>query len=452
MSDTPDALTPAEFARLQRLPPQEAIAYMRGRSALLASYNWQDVYAEGHARNFTVSRLAALDVLQDVYDAVMRATEGDLTRRDFIREVAQTLQTKGWWGVQAVQDPATGETVETNFNARRLQLIVDTNTRAAHAAGQWQRIQRNKALYPYLRYVTMDDAHVRAQHARWHNLTLPVDHPIWRQIYPPNGWRCRCRVVAMRQDEVDAGVSPTGQPLRTTAPAEQPREWVNQRTGEVRQILPGVAPGFDYNVGQASLARTGQMLLDKAASANARLAALAVAQTLQEPALLDAVTLDFAAFARRWLDAADQAGQGGQRLQLVNELRHVGALSDAALLSLARLRELPQSAIISVRAEDIVHTFRPGKAQPLPRDWYLELPRHLRAPQAVLFDGSKADFPAVLLVYPLPRAEQGQKLVVELDYKARDGRQKITTNVLRSARTEYLNNLTKMTVLDGSLQ
>ncbi|WP_343292976.1 phage minor head protein [Vandammella animalimorsus] len=452
MSDTPDALTAAEFAQLWRQPPHEAIATMQSRSKLLASYNWQDVYADEHLRNFTVSRLACLDTLQAVYEAVQRATAGDLSRRDFIREVEQTLRNKGWWGLNAVVDPATGETVQTHFNPSRLQLIYDTNTRAAHAAGQWQRIQRNKHLYPYLRYVTVGDEHVRPEHARWHNLTLPVDHPLWQQIYPPNGWRCRCRVVAMRQEEVDAGASPTGAPLRTEPPQEQPREWINRRTGEVRQIVPGVSPGFDYNVGQASLARTGQMLLDKAAGGDARLGALAVAQALQNPGLLDAVAEDFAAFARRWMDAVDHAEQGTAPLRLVNELRHVGALSDAALLRLAGLRELPQSAIISVRAEDVTHTFRGSKTGALPRDWYLQLPRHLREPQAVLFDGSKPNYPAVLLVYPLPDGPQGQKLVVELDYKTKDGREKIITNVLRSGRVDYLSNLKNMLVLDGTLQ
>lgn len=451
MSGETESISPTEFARRWRQKPQEAIDYVNARSTLLASYNWRDIYAEEHVRNFTVSRLTQMDVLQDVYDAVVRATAGDLTRRGFIDEVERALHVKGWWGLHEVIDPASGEAVQTRFNHRRLQLIYDTNTRAAHAAGQWQRIQRNKQSYPYLRYITMDDERVRKDHARWHNLTLPVDHPLWQQIYPPNGWRCRCRVIAMRQDEVDAGKTPTGAPLRTEAPDEAPREWINQRTGEVRQILPGIAPGFDYNVGQARLSHLGQLLLEKAATADARLAALSIEQALANPGLLNAVTEDFSAFAQRWIDAIDRAGQTGENLRLTNELRHVGTLPDAVLLRMAQLRELPQTAIISVRAEDVTHTFRGGKVEPLPRDWYLALPRHLLNPQAVLLDQSKPAYPAVLLVYPAPDTPQRQKLVIELDYKVKDGRNKITTNVLRSARFDDIRNLSRMPVLYGAL-
>ncbi len=157
-------------------------------------------------------------------------------------------------------------------------MIFDTNTRQAYAAGQWQRLQAAKHALPYLRYVTRDDGRVRAQHRAWHNVVLPVDDEFWKAHYPPNGWRCRCRVVALTQQdydrgysesrpgaEIDQGKHPTTkkdtqtgkrapivrEPFKKTRPPEVQIEHINRRTGEVTLGPRGIDPGFAYNAGQA---------------------------------------------------------------------------------------------------------------------------------------------------------------------------------------------------------
>lgn len=111
-----------------------------------------------------------------------------------------------WMAVFAMlTDPRTGELLKTRFDNARLQLIYDTNVRQAQAAGQWQRLVRNQNSTPYARYVTMDDSRVREAHRRWHNVTLALDDPWWDTHRPPNGWRCRCRIMGVAQQEYDAG-------------------------------------------------------------------------------------------------------------------------------------------------------------------------------------------------------------------------------------------------------
>jgi uncharacterized protein with gpF-like domain len=150
----------SDFAMLARLPPADAIAYMLGRADLTVTHNWQDLWQEEHARQFTVSRLARLDLLQSIHDSLSRSVAGDLSCRDWMRDTEQLQRDAGWWGEKQVLDPATGEMVTTRFNPARLALIYDTNTRQAAAAGQWDRIQRTKRSQPYLRYVTMRDDRV----------------------------------------------------------------------------------------------------------------------------------------------------------------------------------------------------------------------------------------------------------------------------------------------------
>lgn len=246
------------LAAALNLTPQEAVDYFRARGQLAQSFNWQDVYQEEHAQQFTVSRLANLDLLQSVYDGLLKSVQGDLSRRDWTRNAELLLREAGWWGKKEVLDPATGEMVTTTFDPPRLKLIFDVNTRVAHAAGQWQRIERNKQALPYIRYITRRDERVRASHRAWDNVTLPVDDPFWKTHFPPNGWRCRCRAMSITQAEYDAGLSPNGERLIKTAPDVQAVDWVNKRTGVIEKVPVGIDPGFAYNPGMAG-ARQAKM-------------------------------------------------------------------------------------------------------------------------------------------------------------------------------------------------
>lgn len=241
----------AEFAKLRRVVPAEAVAYLQGRGMLTQTFDWRDLWRDEHAHQFTVSRLARLDILKAMQEGITASVQGDLSRRDWSRDVTGMLQKAGWWGKKEVRDPVTGETVVTTFDPARVKLIYDVNTAQAYSAGLWERMERNKGTHPYIRYITKRDERVRASHAAWDNLTLPVDHPHWDTGYPPNGWRCRCRAMSMTQNEYDAGHAPTGADLVKVAPKVEMRNWANKRTGEVMRTPVGVDPGFDYNVGKA---------------------------------------------------------------------------------------------------------------------------------------------------------------------------------------------------------
>ena len=119
----------------------------------------------------------------------------------------------------------------------------------AYCAGLWERIERNKETHPYVRYITRDDGRVRPLHRRWDNLCLPVDHPFWKTHWPPNGWRCRCRVMSITAAEYERRTA--AGTIQTEAPQIMWRDWINKRSGEVSQVPAGIDPGFDYNAGVA---------------------------------------------------------------------------------------------------------------------------------------------------------------------------------------------------------
>lgn len=251
-----------DFARARRLPAAEAVAYMEGRSLTGETFSAYDLWRDEHSRAFTVSRLARADLLEAMQASLAKSVQGDLTRRDWIRSTETLLRDAGWWGTNEVTDPRTGEVLKTRFNHARLQLIFDTNVRQAQAAGQWQRMLRHRRTHPYARYVTADDGRVRPLHRSWHNVTLPLDDTWWETHRPPNGYRCRCRVIGVTQREYDAGVvldRPGAEldrnaPVRRTPMVKQRPpvdlvEWENPATGRTEYIPAGIDPGFDYNAG-----------------------------------------------------------------------------------------------------------------------------------------------------------------------------------------------------------
>ena len=264
-----------DFAQLKRLRPAEAIAYAQGRELAAETFSAYDLWRDEHSRAFTVSRLARADLLEALQESQKKSVAGDLTRRDWIKSTERLLKDAGWWGTNEVTDPRTGEVLKTRFNHARLQLIFDTNVRQAQAAGQWQRLLRNQRTHPYARYVSMDDDRVRPLHRSWHNVTLPLDHPWWSTHRPPNGYRCRCRVIGVTQRDYDAGevldrpgaetdrnAPLVRSPMRKQAPEDGSVEWRNPATGALERIPAGIDPGFDYNAGTTGRGRAFEEMVE----------------------------------------------------------------------------------------------------------------------------------------------------------------------------------------------
>lgn len=271
------------FAALARLSPQAALAYLKKRGQITQTWSWADLWQEEHAQQFTISRLANADLLRELQTLITASVNGELSRTDFMRDAKAHLQARGWWGEKTVVDPATGREVTTTFNPARLELIFNTNTRVAYAAGQWERIQASKASHPYIRYITKGDDKVRASHAAWNNVTLPVDDAFWHAHTPPNGWRCRCRIVSVSKRDYDRGLTPMGQAMKKIAPQVELTDWTNPRTGEISKVPEGVHPAFAYNPGKLRPKRLQALVLDKIAALDAELAA-ALKTELAKPA------------------------------------------------------------------------------------------------------------------------------------------------------------------------
>lgn len=232
---------------LEPLPHREAIAYFRskGFAPQLQRFSYLDHWREEHARNFVVAKAMQDDVLALIRGELDRALAEGRTLKQFQDDLRPALEKAGWWGKATMVDPLTGELSEVQLGSlRRLRVIYETNMRTAHAAGHWARIERTKTAFPYLHYIQIERSSKRHDHARFHDKIWRVDDPIWRKIYPPNGYFCGCTVI----QRTEGWMRRNNRQVSPDLDLEEV-EWTNRRTGETSLLPKGVTPGFDTNPG-----------------------------------------------------------------------------------------------------------------------------------------------------------------------------------------------------------
>ena len=88
-----------------------------------------------------------------------------------------------------------------DFNETYLKTEIFQAENSATMASKWQDIEEDKDILPMLKYQTVGDERVRADHRPLDGVTRPVSDPFWDTYYPPNGWRCRCEVLQEDEDE-----------------------------------------------------------------------------------------------------------------------------------------------------------------------------------------------------------------------------------------------------------
>jgi len=224
------------------LVDKAAFRYFKAKK-ILPGFSHYDVWLYQHSLAFTVAKMMDADMLAEVKDAIEAAQRNGTAFADFKKRLKPYLMAKGWWGEQIMTDPLDGEPKLVQLGStRRLKTIFDTNMRTAFAAGQWQRIQANKKALPYLRYNKSASGHPREGHRRYYGLILPVEHDIWKVIFPPNGYGCKCSVSALtaRQAE-EEGIG--------GEPDVEMVEFTNPRTGKTVLIPDDITPSFAHNHG-----------------------------------------------------------------------------------------------------------------------------------------------------------------------------------------------------------
>lgn len=276
------------------VPPEVAIAYFQSKG-LRPTFSYADMLGEAHDQAFTVAKMMDVELLGQVRKSLDDALANGESFAEWKRNLQPTLEKAGWWGRQPVIDPLTGGLVDAQLGSPwRLETIFRTNMQTAYAVGQWDEIASQAEVAPFLMYDAVDDSRTRPEHAAWDRTVLPVTSKWWRTHFPPNGWNCRCSVIQLDREEVEA----LGLEIAERPPADGSYEWTNPRTGDTQRIPNGIDPGFERNPGRAHIKDLDKLLAQKAQALPADMAAAAtvgIGRIITISAALEAARTAYAA-------------------------------------------------------------------------------------------------------------------------------------------------------------
>lgn len=145
---------------------------------------------------FTVAGTSDVALIEKIQKALIDVMQSGGTLRDFEQKVNQLTSDAG------VEDLA----------AFQLSTVFQTNVMRAYQNGKFEQM-RDPAVttaLPFWMYRTAGDLRVRPAHAALDGFAAKWDDPVWRRLYPPTGFNCRCTVTAEGPDDVGEEASQPG--------------------------------------------------------------------------------------------------------------------------------------------------------------------------------------------------------------------------------------------------
>ena len=150
-----------------------------------------------------------------------------------------------------------------------------------------------------------------------------------------------------------------------------------------------------------------QLLFNKAVTAEPKLASLLIENVLQNPRAM--MMLNGAMKSMVDQVASEKIARG--------QIKNVGVIPAKVIDKLNTLEKAPQSAVIAVRDDDVLHALRDTKQAKginLPIEFWEQLPEKLRNPKAILLERDQK-LPTLIFVYEI---EQG-KVAIKMDYEVK---------------------------------
>lgn len=399
----------------------------------LRTNSYLDILGEEHDYFFVVAGANRNEVLNEFRKAVDEAIHNGETLDSFRQRFDEIVAKTGW---------------EYNGGRNwRTRIIYDTNVYGAYNRGRLQQHLELAEDMPYWEYQHNDNAHPRPQHVAWDGLVLRYDDPFWKYHYPIKAYGCHCTVQAL--DEFD--LKHEGKQLSPPPQIEFEQKTVGVRTGNPRVVTvpKGVDVGFTPhnfdNLKAGRNASVDSVLMQKLVSADQKYAGLLIDDIFTKHP--QAVQMLNAAMKEMVDTVATEKIARGQ-------MKYVGVLSQGVIEKLTTLNKAPQSAVIAVRDEDILHALRDSKQSKgisLPVEFWQQLPAKLKEPSAILLQKATQQRNSQaqdVLLYVFD-TEQG-KVAVKLDYE-------VKLNMVRTASKingtlDWLNLKNTYEVLFWSLE
>jgi SPP1 gp7 family putative phage head morphogenesis protein len=217
-------------------PFTEAIDYFNQKRPLPTT-GWRDVYGPQHDHAVMVAGANKAAIVESFASAIQGAIESGETLADFRKRFDDIVSTHGW--------------DYKGSRGWRTRLIYETNIRQAYNAGREAQMAdpQFQQRFPYMEYRHSGAENYRPQHKAWDGLVLRADDPWWNVHSPSNGYGCKCKKFPVSRRQM----ARRGKSGPDTAPPDKHREFIDERTGEVKQIPLGIDPGFEHRPGSSWL-------------------------------------------------------------------------------------------------------------------------------------------------------------------------------------------------------
>ena len=359
----------------------------------LPTNSYLDVLGDEHDYFFMVAGANRNEVLLAFREAVDDAIANGETLEGFRKRFDEIVARTGW-------DYKGGR----NWRAR---IIYDTNVYAAYNRGRLQQHLELADVMPYWEYHHHDNAHPRQEHIDLDGTILPVSAPFWCYYYPIKAYGCHCTVTAHDEDDLKE----MGKTVSPSPEIEWEEKLVGTRSGNPRlvKVPKGYDVGFQpHNFERLTAGRNAdvdQLLFNKAVTAEPKLASLLIENVLQNPRAM--LLLNGAMKSMVDQVASEKIARG--------QIKNVGVIPAKVIDKLNVLEKAPQSPVIAVRDEDVLHALRDTKQAKginLPIEFWEDLPEKLKNPTAILLETDQK-LPTLLFIY---ETEQG-KVAVKMDYE-----------------------------------
>lgn len=247
------------------LEPKEAVDFLHQKKLLASKVFKKELYDSALARATTIARLDSLEMTKDIYASLESAVKNGISFSQWKKDIMAEFERKGWVfahdkkvsrGIDGKQlaDPKTGEYFGT---PRRLNTIFRVNTQAAYSAGRYQRLMDNVDNRPYWQYSAVGDNRTRPAHMALHGRIYRYDDPFWATFYPPNGFNCRCTVIALSDRDLTRQQITPDDSSANLVEVQRPADKQGNTEKTVGFKLPDGSirttdKGFDYNIGRLS--------------------------------------------------------------------------------------------------------------------------------------------------------------------------------------------------------
>lgn len=173
----------------------EAIAKF-GDKLPMTRDEWDSLTLEQQQKAFTVSGVAQLDVVQDVYDSIGRAIDEGTSFADWSD------------GIDAVLEDAWGGSVENP--GWRIETIFRTNVQKAYSEGRYSQATDPDTLEdrPYWMFDAVMDGATTEDCGDANGTVLPADDPFWSDSVPPIHFGCRSTIITLTEEQaIEMGVA-----------------------------------------------------------------------------------------------------------------------------------------------------------------------------------------------------------------------------------------------------